>query len=104
MRDGSTIGVIAAIDKLAKRCARRFEVRRVILFGSRARGDFDDRSDIDIAVEAPSADVRQWDELSEILDESETLLEIDLVRLERAPEALRERIEREGRVLFERRD
>ena len=31
--------------------AQKYEVRKVILFGSRARGDFREKSDIDLAVE-----------------------------------------------------
>ena len=34
-----------------KRIAEEYEVKRVILFGSRARGDYHRASDIDLAVE-----------------------------------------------------
>lgn len=41
------------IEDLAGRLARYPAVERVWLFGSRARGDKFERSDIDLAVEAP---------------------------------------------------
>ena len=43
----------ALIEDLAGRLARHPEVERVWLFGSRARGDNFERSDIDLAIEAP---------------------------------------------------
>lgn len=104
MRNEPTTGRPAAVDRLIECLALRPDVRRVILFGSRARGDFNDRSDIDIAIEAPAAGARDWDELEGIVEETETLLDIDLVRLDGAPEALRYRIEREGEILYECRD
>jgi predicted nucleotidyltransferase len=78
-------------------------VERIILFGSRARGDAERRSDIDIAVSCPSADLRTWLDISRTAGEANTLLKIDLARLEDATPELRRRIELEGRVLYERR-
>lgn len=91
-----------AIAQIVERLARRAEVRRAILFGSRARGDHQPRSDIDLAVDAPEASPHQWQAIEEIVDEAETLLPIDLVRLDTAPPELRERIVAEGRTLLER--
>ena len=78
------------------------EVRRVILFGSRAIGDWDERSDIDIAVSAPGIDFRRWAVIAAEVDEAPTLLRIDLVWLEDASEAFALEIGRTGRVIFER--
>jgi len=86
----------AVADWLAERLARHPAVRRVILFGSRARGDHRERSDIDLAIDAPGADPVTWDELLALVDEAPTLLHIDVVRLDTAQPALREAIEREG--------
>lgn len=87
---------------LIHRLAATPEVERVILFGSRARGDAEERSDIDLAIAAPHATQRQWLDLVFLLEEAETLLMIDVVRLEEAPDALKERILSEGIVLYER--
>lgn len=79
-------------------------VRRAILFGSRARGDARERSDVDLAIEAPGATVKEWMEIVEGLEGIETLLPMEAVRLEEAPEGLVERIEAQGRVIYERRE
>jgi predicted nucleotidyltransferase len=86
----------AVTDWIADRLGGNPHVRRVVLFGSRARGDHAERSDIDLAVEAPTADARAWDDILATIDEAPTLLQIDVVRVETAPQALREAIEREG--------
>lgn len=78
-------------------------VERIVLFGSRARGDDDARSDIDIAISCPAAGKRTWLDICRVAEEAETLLEIDLVRLEEAAPEFRQRIESEGKVLYERR-
>lgn len=78
-------------------------VERLVLFGSRAKGDAEARSDIDIAVSCPTADTDNWLDICRVAEEAETLLKIDLVRLEDASPAFRRRIQREGKVLYERR-
>ena len=93
----------AWLDAIVRRVAAQPHVRRIWLFGSRARGEARERSDIDLAIEAPDADRREWLEVSRVVEEdADTLLPIDLIRLEDAPEGLRARVRAEGRVLFER--
>jgi uncharacterized protein len=88
---------------LARRLALHPAVERVWLYGSRARGDQFERSDIDLAVEAPAMDPDEWLRISlDFADEAPTLLLIDLVRLEEAPAHLREQILDEGIVVHER--
>ena len=79
------------------------EVQKAILFGSRARGDADDRSDIDLAVEAPRIGQREWLDLSFRLEETDTLLPVNVIRLEEASMEFRSRILAEGKILYERR-
>jgi predicted nucleotidyltransferase len=78
------------------------EVHRIILFGSRAGGDADERSDIDLAIEAPQASQKRWLQLLLLLDDLDTLLSLDVIRLEDASALLRERVMEEGKVLYER--
>lgn len=75
-------------------------VEAVYLFGSRARGDGQERSDIDLAVKLQkNAAANQWHEVLEIVEEADTLLEIDCVNLDEvAPEFLT-RILQQGRRL-----
>ena len=77
---------------------RRFAVRRVILFGSLADGDwFSADSDIDVAVEglAPGDYWEAWRLLESVIGERP----VDLVEIESAGESLRRMIERTGMIL-----
>lgn len=91
------------LDRLVRALAQRPSVREVWLFGSRARGDARERSDIDLAVDASGASEREWIDIWTLVDEAPTLLPIDLVRLDRAPEELRASILKDGRRLYPRR-
>lgn len=72
----------------------------ILLFGSRARGDAEPRSDIDLAVAGKTLTPTDWLRVVEALEQAETLLPIQAVHLEETPAALRERILREGIVLY----
>jgi predicted nucleotidyltransferase len=91
------------ILELARGLAAHPAIERVWLFGSRARGDQFERSDIDLAIEAPGMDRYDWLKLSlGFEEEAPTLLCVDLVRMEEAPAHLREQILEEGIVIHER--
>ncbi len=106
MTDTSTAAVAAAIPEPVRRIVARLSaepsVRRVTLFGSRARGDARARSDVDLAVEAPLATAQDWQRVADIIEDADTLLSIDVIRVEEAPEDLQRRIQAEGRTLYER--
>ncbi|HEY9764757.1 MAG TPA: nucleotidyltransferase domain-containing protein [Chroococcales cyanobacterium] len=89
--------------KLVERIAKIPGVCRVVLFGSRARGDNEPRSDIDLAVEMDRPDLPEWYEIEEIVEEAPTLLSIDLVRWDRASEELLANIRKDGITLYEKR-
>ena len=79
--------------------ARTYGVDRVILFGSRARGDYRRTSDIDLAVRG--GDFCRF--ALDVDEETSTLLKYDIVDLDGpVQDALREAIEREGKVLYEK--
>ncbi len=84
------------VRPLVARLAAAPGVRRVVLFGSRARGDHRDRSDVDLAVDAPGLSRADWVRLRLDADEARTLYGVDLVRLDAVPRRLRQRIEAEG--------
>lgn len=92
--------------RLAHTIAQRAPHARVILFGSRARGTHSPFADIDLAIEGVTDDA-QWLALQRLTDIDDaqafpTLHKIDLIRLEEADAPLRESIEREGKILYER--
>lgn len=78
-------------------------VQRVILFGSRALGDFTDRSDIDIAIDAPELSEQGWTSLLlELQENSSTLLKIDAHWLQDTSNELRREVQATGKVIYEK--
>ncbi len=57
-------------------------IDEIWLFGSRARGDNTQRSDIDLAIVCSNATNDDWLTVMNIIEEADTLLKIDCVRLE----------------------
>ena len=90
------------INDIKERLAETPEIERVVLYGSRARADHDPRSDIDLAIECPTASREIWRGIREKIENTKTLLFIDLIRLDTAPEAFRAKVYEEGIVLYER--
>ncbi len=72
--------------------------KRILLFGSRARGDHSDRSDYDIAVEPDAALNKNWVHFWSLVDEkAPTLSKIDLINLaDDLSESFRNQIETDG--------
>lgn len=59
--------------------AKKRHIEKVILFGSRARGDHAERSDIDIAVYGEDFDAFYWD----IKENAHSLLMFDIINMEK---------------------
>lgn len=68
-------------------------IARAIVFGSRAWGDFQPRSDLDLALSCPQTDR---------LEEAPTLSKLDLHWLEDLCPEFRSAIVQEGRSIYER--
>lgn len=77
-------------------------VDALILFGSRAFGDHDERSDIDIAISAPSMTRLEWARIRDSARRARSLYWISPVHLERNPPALRDRIRETGITIYVR--
>ena len=58
--------------------AQKYNVDKIILFGSRAKGTHRERSDIDIAVSG----VKDFDTLSDEVEDLPTLYSVDLLNLD----------------------
>jgi predicted nucleotidyltransferase len=89
---------IVSLEDL-KRFLRKFfrnEAVEVYLFGSRARGNASEFSDVDIAVFSEKDISDKLALLMEILEESNLPFKIDLVDLKKAP-YLKEVVKREGK-------
>lgn len=82
--------------------AARYGAEKVILFGSRARGDYHDRSDIDLAIYGMPLD-KQGTFSFALEDEVNTLLKFDLVHItEHSDIKLLANIKKDGVILMER--
>ena len=79
-------------------------VDKIILYGSRARGDFQPRSDIDLAILCPDASRQDWQTILTIIDEADTLLMIDCIQYDTlVPDnSLKKAIDRDGIILYEK--
>ena len=81
------------------RIAKKNGIEKVILFGSRARGDNKERRDIDLAVSGGNVLDFSYD----VEENAWTLLMFDVVALDRnISQELRDEIERDGVVLYEK--
>ena len=94
-----TVPIEQAYDQIAE-FARHAAAHRVLLFGSRARGTNQERSDIDLAIEGCPDFAALEDRLQE---ELWSLLRLDVVNLDdHISQELRDEIERDGKVLYEK--
>lgn len=82
------------------------DIGRVVLFGSRARGDAQPRSDYDFAVYAASMAHSAWSRWClETAEAAPTLCSLDLVLASGAiADGLRRAIQTEGVTVYERRE
>lgn len=90
------------LQDLFKRSGARLAGHRVVLFGSRARGDAHPRSDFDLAVvgESPLS-LKDFHALADELDELPTLYRFDWVDLARTSERFRESALEHVEVIYE---
>ena len=92
-------GIKSAVIKEICTLAEKYNIEKVILFGSRARGDYKRASDIDLAVQG--GDIFRF--ALDVEEETSTPLKYDVVNLDGAVQTkLREAIEQEGRTLYEK--
>ena len=76
------------------------ELCTVIIFGSRARGDYKKTSDIDLAVQFANEDKKL--KLIRLLDEIKCVLKFDVINLETiSNKELIENIKKDGIVIYE---
>ena len=79
--------------------AKKHSVRKIILFGSRARGNNTERSDVDIAVYGGDFDSFYWD----IKENIHSLLMFDVINADASiSEELKKEIKKDGVVIYEK--
>ena len=92
-------GIRPQIIQEIKELAQKYGIQKVILFGSRARGDYRKASDIDLAVSGGNIAAFALD----VEEETTTLLKYDVVNLDGSVQKeLLDVIEKEGVMLYEK--
>ncbi len=92
-------GIRPQIIQEIKELAQKYGIQKVILFGSRARGDYRNVSDIDLAVSGGNIAAFAMD----VEEETTTLLKYDVVNLDGSVQKeLLDAIEKEGVMLYEK--
>ena len=92
-------GIRPQIIQEIKELAQKYGIQQVILFGSRARGDYRKVSDIDLAVSGGNIAAFALD----VEEETTTLLKYDVVNLDGSVQKeLLDVIEKEGVMLYEK--
>lgn len=76
-------------------------IEEIILFGSRARGNNEPRSDIDLAIKCSLLSDKVWNrEVVEIIENANTLLKIDCLRFEKTSLEMQQNILKYGKTLW----
>lgn len=101
-RSWGRLGMSYNLDKRVEddiiKIAKKDGIKKVILFGSRARGTNTERSDIDLAVSG--GDILNF--YFDVEEETWTLLMFDVINLDKKiSDELQAEIERDGVVLYE---
>ncbi len=99
MKEMINTGVDIVVWKEIEQFVEKYKIQKVILFGSRVRGDYRKTSDIDLAVYG--GDVAAF--MLDVDEETSTLLKFDIVNMDKpVQEQLRQSIRKEGRVIYEK--
>lgn len=92
-------GIKPVVIQEIRSLAQKHRIDQVVLFGSRARGDYKRVSDIDLAVRG--GDFNRF--ALDVDEETSTLLKYDFVNLDGSvQEELKASIEKEGKILYEK--
>ena len=89
------------IEKILVTVLKSATCEAIILFGSRARGDFNSKSDYDIAVKGMSE--KDFAKINDLLADNDfTLKKIEILMYEQLNESYKKSVDTEGIVLYER--
>ena len=84
---------------------KKYPIQKVLLFGSRARGDFKKTSDVDLAVFSENISDREFNLIVDEINEIDTPLSFDVVHFEKLKkDSLKEKILKDGVLIYERKD
>lgn len=91
------------LRQIAEKCVRilknKYDVKKVFLIGSLAKGNVHNKSDIDLVVEGLSSDL-YIKSLTELWDILPVGVELNLIPFEDAFESLKEKTIKEGEIIY----
>jgi predicted nucleotidyltransferase len=88
-----------SVRKIIERAIKDLSPSRIVLFGSRGRGEGTETSDFDLAFFGVTDDPAWTRFYNYVMHDSPTLFHIDLVRYEIVSAKLQRRIDLEGKVI-----
>ena len=91
------------LNEIVNLIAKTNVIRKIVIFGSRAKGNYEKGSDIDLALFGDNVELNDLLELSVKIDQLELPYKIDLVNYNRISNPdLKDHIDRNGEVLLEK--
>ncbi len=90
------------VQAFLNRLVEEYPIEELLVFGSRAVGDHEPRSDFDIGVRAASIERCHFSRLRVEAAEARTMFWISLVHLDSTPDKLKQRIQEQGVRVYER--
>ena len=88
------------LDKIVNEL-KKYNPKKIILFGSRSRGNYRKNSDIDIAVDI-SLSFREKRKLKEKVDLIAGLYSMDLIFFDEIDNSFKEKLLKEGKTLYDK--
>lgn len=83
--------------------ARLENVNKIIVFGSRAFGDYENYSDLDLAIDAPEMTRFEWLKIKAYaIYDLNAFIKVSLVHYSTNPDKLKIRINQTGKIIYER--
>jgi predicted nucleotidyltransferase len=78
------------------------QVERVLIYGSRAKGNYSKGSDIDITIVAPEMNFSEYLRLYSMLEDLEIPYRLDVTKYEMLEDNIKEHIRRVGQEIYNR--
>ena len=91
---------VEAIKKIVEPIAKQYKIKRVVMFGSRARGDYNGKSDYDFCITKDEGMGLKYFEFHQNLEKALSS-HVDLVTDEYADDYILQDIDKEGVVIYE---
>ena len=91
------------LNNVIKIIRNSFDPDNIILFGSRAKGNFHKNADFDLAINREMVNIRRHRKIMEKVNAVTGLYKVDIVYLNSIDKAFKEIILKTGKVIYERR-